>query len=112
MTTVPMVGSQAPGFYRFMLDEIEVTLVNDGRFQRPLGPEFVRNAELAQVHEALSDAFEATESLIIPVTTTVVNTGRQLVLFDAGTGGQMAPDVAGWMTNFRASGYAPEQVDL
>jgi glyoxylase-like metal-dependent hydrolase (beta-lactamase superfamily II) len=112
MAAAPLAGSQAPGFYRLQLGELEVLLVNDGLAKRPLGPDFVRNAELAQVRQVLLDAFQPSDTLSIPFTTTVVNTGRQLIMFDAGTGGLLAPTAGRWMTNFRAAGYAPEQVDL
>lgn len=107
----PQAGGQAPGFYRFKVGTMEVTMVNDGKFQRPLEAGFVRNAELAAVQAALADAFQPTETITIPVTTTVVNTGDRLVMLDAGTGGLLAPSAASWMANFRAAGFAPEQVD-
>lgn len=109
--TVPPAGGQAPGFYRFMVGSLEVTMINDGKFQRPLEAAFVRNAELADVQAALADAFQPTDTLTIPITTTVINTGDRLVLIDAGTGGLLAPTAGRWMANFRAAGYAPEQVD-
>jgi glyoxylase-like metal-dependent hydrolase (beta-lactamase superfamily II) len=108
---VPPAGGQAPGFYRFMVGSLEVTMINDGKFQRPLEAAFVRNAELADVQAALADAFQPTDTLTIPITTTVINTGDRLVLIDAGTGGLLAPTAGRWMANFRAAGYAPEQVD-
>jgi glyoxylase-like metal-dependent hydrolase (beta-lactamase superfamily II) len=104
-------GGQAPGFYRFMVGSLEVTMINDGKFQRPLEAAFVRNAELSDVQAALADAFQPTDTLTIPITTTVINTGDRLVLIDAGTGGLLAPTAGRWMANFRAAGYAPEQVD-
>lgn len=107
----PQAGGQAPGFYRFMVGSMEVTMINDGRFQRPLEAGFVKNAELAAVQAALAEAFQPTETITIPVTSTVINTGERLVLLDAGTGGLLAPTATDWMTNFRAAGFAPEQVD-
>jgi glyoxylase-like metal-dependent hydrolase (beta-lactamase superfamily II) len=107
----PPAGGQAPGFYRFAVGSIEITMINDGKFQRPLEAGFVRNAELPDVQAALADAFQPTDTLTIPITTTVINTGDRLVLIDAGTGGLLAPSAANWMANFRAAGYLPEQVD-
>jgi glyoxylase-like metal-dependent hydrolase (beta-lactamase superfamily II) len=107
----PLAGAQAPGFYRFKVGEIEVTTIHDGLFQRPLDAGFVKNAELSAVQAALAAAFQPTTTLTIPITTTVVNTGRRLVLLDAGTGGLLSPAATSWMTNFKAAGFAPEQVD-
>jgi glyoxylase-like metal-dependent hydrolase (beta-lactamase superfamily II) len=108
----PQAGAQAPGFYRFKVGEIEVTLVNDGAAARPLNDQFVRNAPLADVQAALTAAFQPTDTLTIPFTTAVLNTGRQLVMVDSGNGEMGAPGTGRWMENFRAAGYAPEQVDL
>jgi glyoxylase-like metal-dependent hydrolase (beta-lactamase superfamily II) len=107
----PQAAAQAPGFSRFKIGEADVTLVNDGIFQRPLEASFVKNAPLDQVQAALAEAFQPADTLTIPVTTTVVNTGDRLVMFDAGTGGLLAPSAANWMTNFTAAGYTPDQVD-
>src|SRR5690349_20496888 len=108
----PTTGAQAPGFFRFNLSEFEINLVDDGVARRPLEPGFVRNAELGEVQDALAADFQPTDTITIPFTTTVVNTGRQLIMFDAGTGGLLAPTAGRWMGNFRAAGYSPEQVDL
>ena len=108
----PRAGGQAPGFYRFMVGEHEVTLVNDGVFRRPLDAGFVGNAPLEEVQRALEEAFQPPDELTIPITSMVVNTGDRLILVDAGTGGLLAPTAGLWMENFRAAGYTPEQVDL
>ncbi len=107
----PQAGAQAPGFYRFKVNEIEITLVNDGAAVRPLEGQFVRNAPLADVQQALADAFQPTNTLTIPFTTAVLNTGQRLVMIDSGNGDVGAPGTGRWMENFRAAGYAPEQVD-
>ena len=107
----PQAGSQAAGYYRFKVGEIEVTLVNEGVSERPLDATFVRNAPLPDVQAALAAAFQPTATLTIPITTAVLNTGSRLVMIDAGIG-QMGPPTTGrWMANFRASGYGPDQVD-
>jgi glyoxylase-like metal-dependent hydrolase (beta-lactamase superfamily II) len=111
VAAAPQAAGQAPGFYRFMVGEIEVTLVNDGAAVRPLAEGFVRNAPLAEVQGALAAAFQPTETLTIPFTTTVINNGSRLVMIDAGNGEMGAPGTGSWHENFRAAGYAPEQVD-
>lgn len=108
----PPAGAQAPGFYRFKVGEMEVTLVHDGAAQRPLDGSFVRNAPLADVQGALTAAFQPSDLLTIPFTTTVVNTGSRLVMIDSANGDMGAPGTGRWMANFRAAGYSPEQVDL
>lgn len=108
---VPIQGEQAPGFYRFKVGEIEVTLVNDGAAQRPLAEGFVRNAPLAEVQAALRSAFQPAETLTIPYTVPVINTGSRLVMIDSGNGEMGAPGTGRFLANLLAAGYAPEQVD-
>jgi glyoxylase-like metal-dependent hydrolase (beta-lactamase superfamily II) len=112
MAATPAGGGQAPGFYRFMVGEIEVTLVNDGIARRPLDAGFVRNAELADVQAALEAAFQPPDTVVIPFTTTVLRTGGRVIMIDAGTGGLLAPTAGTWMGNFTAAGFAPEEVEL
>lgn len=111
MAAAPLQGTQAPGFYRFKLGEFEITLVNDGAAQRPLAEGFVRNAPLAQVQQALASAFQPTETLTIPFTVAVINTGARLVMIDSGNGEMGSPGTGRFRANFQAAGYAPEQVD-
>lgn len=104
-------SGRATGFYRFQVGEITVTQVHDGFLERPLEAGWVKNAELGAVQAALDAAFQPTDVVTIPFTTTVVETAGRLVLIDAGTGG-FGPTTGLWMDGFRAAGYAPEQVDL
>jgi hypothetical protein len=50
-----MNATQAPGFYRYKIGDIEVTAINDGYAKRPLEG-FIKNADLAQVQEAMKAA--------------------------------------------------------
>jgi glyoxylase-like metal-dependent hydrolase (beta-lactamase superfamily II) len=111
MAAAPLQGAQAPGFYRFKVGEIEVTLVNDGAATRPLAEGFVRNAPLADVQKTLAAAFQPTGTLTIPFTTAVINNGTKLVMIDAGNGEMGAPGTGRWQANFAAAGYTPDQVD-
>jgi glyoxylase-like metal-dependent hydrolase (beta-lactamase superfamily II) len=108
---VPAASAQAPGFYRFKVGEIEVTLLNDGAAVRPLQDGFVKNAPLADVKQALEAAFQPTETLTIPFTATLINTGQRLVLLDSGNGEMGAPGTGRLVANLAAAGYAPDQVD-
>ena len=60
---------------------------------------------------ALGAAFLPTDQLTIPFTTLVVNTGPKLVLLDSGNGNSGAPTTGSWMTNFKAAGFDPANVD-
>jgi glyoxylase-like metal-dependent hydrolase (beta-lactamase superfamily II) len=105
----PAGSRQAPGFYRYKVGDIEVTAINDGFAQRPLDG-FIRNAELAQVQQALQEAFLPTNALPISFTTLVLNRGGRLTLIDTGNGDVGAPTSGTWTANFRAAGFDPAQV--
>lgn len=103
-------GKQAPGLYRYKVGDYEITAINEGIAQRPLEG-FIKNAELADVKEALEAAFLPTDKVTIPFTTLVVNTGSKLYLIDAGLGDMGPPTTGLWSANFKAAGFDPKNVD-
>jgi glyoxylase-like metal-dependent hydrolase (beta-lactamase superfamily II) len=105
----PRVKTQAPGFYRMMLGDFEITALLDGTL--PLQVEkILTNTRPGQVESLLSAAY-----LTSPVETSInaylINTGTQLFLVDAGTGDLFGPSAGHLITSLRAAGYQPEQVD-
>lgn len=111
--SAPQIGSQEPGFYRFKVGNYEITAVNDGTWFRKL-PSFVKNADMPDVQKALADAFLPTDTMPIPFTMLMVNTGSRLIAFDVGTGGQFgsfAPQSGTFLKNFAAAGIEPDDVD-
>jgi len=108
----PQSGRQAPGFYRLKVGAYEVTVVNDGLARRDNpGEGFVRNADAAAVRAVLDQQMLPTMHLDNTYNITFVNTGSELILFDAGTGGLLAPTAGTMWDNMAAAGIAPEQVD-
>jgi glyoxylase-like metal-dependent hydrolase (beta-lactamase superfamily II) len=106
----PLATGQAPGFYRYKIGDLQITAINDGVAQRPLEG-FIRNADINAVRKAMDDAMLPNTNVTIPFTTLVVNDGKKLTLLDTGNGNSGAPTSGTWMTNFRAAGFTPEQVD-
>jgi glyoxylase-like metal-dependent hydrolase (beta-lactamase superfamily II) len=105
----PQLKTQAPGYYRWMLGEIEITVLSDGTF--PLdASKLLTNFTPKQLDAALARSF-----LKNPVETSVnaflINTGAKLVLVDTGCGTLFGPTVGKLLSNLKASGYRPEQVD-
>ncbi|QRK13465.1 MBL fold metallo-hydrolase [Archangium violaceum] len=108
----PQVRSQAPGFYRMMLGDFEVTVISDGTVpQQP--DKLLTNTHPEHVKKLLADAY-----LELPVETSVnaflINTGSKLVLVDTGAGELFGPGIKGLnklVPNLRAAGYEPEQID-
>jgi glyoxylase-like metal-dependent hydrolase (beta-lactamase superfamily II) len=103
-------GWQAPGFFRYKIGDIELTAIHEGWAPRPL-ENLIRNASLADVQAAAREAFLPTDAIQNTYTTLVVRNGDRLTLIDTGFG-DMAPPTGGlWMTNFRAAGFDPAQVN-
>ena len=104
----PMAKTNAPGFYRMMLGDFEVTALSDGVVG--LKVDELLNEPPAKVNAALQLVH-----LKNPVETSVngylVNTGSKLVLIDTGAAGLFGPTLGNLVKNLHAAGYQPEQVD-
>lgn len=84
----PKSGQQAPGFYRYKLGDMELTVVNDGVSRMPITDDFVDNASKAEVNAALEALFMEKDFYAGPYNPVVINTGSKLVLVDTGTSEQ------------------------
>jgi glyoxylase-like metal-dependent hydrolase (beta-lactamase superfamily II) len=105
----PQVKTQAPGYYRMMLGDFEVTVLFDGAID--LKPtELLTNVKKEDVTKALTQRFQK-EPVPTSVNAFLVNTGSKLVLVDTGTGALGGPTLGGIVNNLKAAGYQPEQVD-
>jgi glyoxylase-like metal-dependent hydrolase (beta-lactamase superfamily II) len=105
----PELKTQAPGWYRMMLGDFEVTALNDGTFPMDL-VKLLTNITPKQLDEHLSRSF-LTNPVEASVNGFLVNTGTKLVLVDTGAGTFFGPTVGKLVTNLEASGYRPEQVN-
>jgi glyoxylase-like metal-dependent hydrolase (beta-lactamase superfamily II) len=105
----PQLKTQAPGWYRMMLGEFEVTALNDGTFPLDAG-KVLSNVTPKQLDDDLSRSF-LTDPVEESVNGFLINTGTKLVLVDTGAGTLFGPTVGKLVANLQASGYRPEQVD-
>lgn len=106
----PAAPAQAPGYYRFRVGSILVTMVHDGFFARPLEG-FVRNAPLAEVQALAREAFLPTDRTVIPFTVTFIQRGDTLAAFDVGNGVTAPGATNGRMiANMAAAGIEPARV--
>lgn len=104
----PMAKFQAPGFYRTMLGDFEVTVLNDGTVELPVDTLLKMPKDKAD--KALAKSFEHSP-LETSVNGYLINTGDKLVLVDVGAAGLFGPTLGKLVANLKASGYQPEQVD-
>ena len=111
----PLTNRPAPGFYRFKVGAFEATVVSDGPLTLgpPAGDVFkgVSKEELTQI---LANNFRPTDQVELEQNTLVVNTGRNLVLFDTGTGRTLktfGPNAGHQLDNLKAAGIDPKAID-
>lgn len=105
----PQVKTQAPGYYRMMLGDFEITALSDGTVDLPMD-KLLAGGKPGQVAKAFDKV-----SLKPPIETSVnaylVNTGPKLVLIDTGAAGLFGPTLGKLLANLKAAGYTPDQVD-
>lgn len=107
----PMVKTSAPGYYRFMLGDFEITALSDGTAIWPM-KKLLTNTTPASVEKALAKSFLPSEiETETSVNSYLINTGEKLVLVDAGSAGLFGPTLGKLLLNLAASGYKPEQID-
>ncbi len=101
----------APGVYRIRLGDTTITSISDGSAARPLDANFVRNASLAQVQQALKEAGLPTDQLTLTFSAFVVESGGRRVLMDSGNGQFGAATAGRVQANLRAAGIDPASID-
>ena len=105
----PQVKTSAPGYYRMMLGDFEITALSDGTVALPVD-KLLTNTTPGQVGKALAASF-VKAPLETSVNAYLVNTGDKLVLVDTGAAGLFGPTLGKLLVNLKAAGYQPEQVD-
>lgn len=100
----------AGGFSRYKVGAFECVAVYDGVWEKPHDPAFIKNASVDDVKTALKAAGLNDEFVSIPFTPLIVNTGRDVILFDAGTGGQVQPTAGKLHDNMKAAGIDPGKI--
>jgi glyoxylase-like metal-dependent hydrolase (beta-lactamase superfamily II) len=105
----PQHHDQVPGFYRLQVGDLEVTALWDGTAS--FDPHWLQGrTTMDGVVKALH---EDPHMLDVADTGFLVNTGKQLILVDAGAGTWFGGGALGRMTgSLRSAGYTPEEVDL
>jgi glyoxylase-like metal-dependent hydrolase (beta-lactamase superfamily II) len=112
LASAPMLGVLRPTIYRFKLGNFEVTNIFDGYLpQASLHPAYGSNQPVEAV-QALATANGLSMRSENPYVPTLLNTGKELILFDAGNHKSRAPTTGHLPTLLVTAGYKPEQVDI
>lgn len=106
---VPMVKTQAPGYFRLAVGDYEVTALFDG--YNDLSPELLQGMSPERIRALLARQAVDGPGVQTSFNAFLVNTGQQLVLVDSGAGQCIGATAGNLVANLRAAGYAPEQVD-
>ncbi len=101
---------QVPGFYGLKVGDLEVTALFDG--PGVFDQHWLKGTK-ARLDEVVKALHEDSHMLDASETGFLVNTGKQLILVDAGSGIWFGGGAFGRLTrSLRSAGYTPEEVDL
>lgn len=107
---LPFSQQQAPGYYRMMLGNWQITAVSDGTLVVPLDKllTHVSGQKLKQrmADDAMTPAAETS------INAFVINTGKQVILVDTGAGPLLGDAGGHLLDNLRAAGFPPESIDM
>ena len=98
---------------KFKVGDIEVIQMYDGIWEKAHDEKFVKNASLDETKAALKAGGLTDAHVPIPFTVTAIRTKGKLVLFDSGTGAQLAPTAGNITKNdvWKKAGIDPAKVD-
>lgn len=110
----PMLGVQRPTIYRFKLGNFEITNILDGFVVRPDPHKIFGQDQEKELVEAFAREHQLPASkLENSYTVTLVNTGRELILFDTGNGEPRRSATQGLLLQrLSEAGYSPDQIDI
>ena len=112
----PPAGAQAPGWYRYKVGDIEVTVVTDGIGRFRFADTHVSNKTREEVNAGLAAAFYPPDMMATPYNPVVINTGAKLVAIDPGVGEAAFATSKGatgqFQTNLKAAGIDRAAVDI
>src|SRR5437899_5178402 len=110
LAAAPQHHDQVPGFYRRKVGDLEVTALYDGT---GVFDQQWLNGTKATMEGVVKALHEDPHMLDVADTGFLVNTGKQVILVDAGAGTWWGGGALGRLAgSLRSAGYTPEEVDL
>jgi glyoxylase-like metal-dependent hydrolase (beta-lactamase superfamily II) len=107
--SAPLAKTAAPGYYRVMLGDFEVTALSDGVVSLPV-EKLLTNTKPEKTLKALQK-YHLSSPTETSVNGYLINTGSKLVLIDTGAATLFGPTLGRLANSLKAAGYSPEQVD-
>lgn len=110
----PFLGVHRPRVHRFQLGAFEITTVLDGAIVRDsLKPPFCMDQGEAEIEALAAANFVPAKAFEHTFAPTIVNTGKELVLFDTGNGAAQRSNGSGHLRDLLSeAGYRPEDIDV
>ena len=110
----PMMGGSRPSHYRFKIGDFEVTTIYDGALNIPkVHPIFGNNQKIEDLQAYMGENNLPGDKMAISFTPVIVNTGKEVVMFDSGYGEERRAKGAGQAkAALAAAGFKPEQIDI
>lgn len=109
----PMLGGQRPNHYRFKFGKFEITTLNDGAlYLNGPFPIFGADQFPEDVGELAGKNHLSAKRIEIGFSPVLINTGKELILFDTGSGDSGGPIVGQLKKAMKIAGYTPDQVDV
>jgi glyoxylase-like metal-dependent hydrolase (beta-lactamase superfamily II) len=110
LDAAPQHRDQQPGFYRLKVGDLEVTALYDGT--GVFDPHWL-NGTKATMDGVVKALQEDPHMLDVVDSGFLVNTGKQLILVDAGAGTWWGGGALGRLAgSLRSAGYTPEEIDI
>jgi glyoxylase-like metal-dependent hydrolase (beta-lactamase superfamily II) len=114
--TAPRLGPTQPGYYRFALGDFEVTTISDaGAVIDGPWPIVGENRPPAEVAQLMRESLLPEKKFQPGFTPTLLNTGKELILFDTGNGSNgFVPRPSGGLlaAQLAPAGFTPDQIDV
>lgn len=110
----PMLGASRPTHYRFKVGDFEVTTIFDGALAIPkVHPIFGKNQKIEDVKAYMAENHLPGDKMTISFTPVIVNTGKEVVMFDSGYGEERRAKGAGKLAaTLATAGFSPDQIDV
>ena len=109
----PMLGTSRPNHFRFKLGDFEITTIADGAVPVPtVAKVFGENQKEEDVTKLMAANNLPGDKMEIGFTPVIINTGKEVVLFDTGNGAGRRPKAGNLLSALKDAGFSADQIDV